>query len=124
MRIILDTNFLMAVAEFKIDIFSEIERIADFKYEIYIIDKTIDELDNIIKTQKGKNKQAASLALQLIEHKDVKQIKTAEGRTDDLIVEAAGKDTIIATQDIELKKRLKDRSRIMCIRQKKHIFIR
>ena len=43
-KIILDTNFLMIPAQFNVDIFSEIHRICDFKYELYIIDKTIDEL--------------------------------------------------------------------------------
>jgi rRNA-processing protein FCF1 len=64
-KIILDTNFLMAISQFKIDIFEEIRRISDFKYQICILDKTIDELNNIIRTQKGKNKLAANLALQI-----------------------------------------------------------
>lgn len=125
MRIILDTNFLMAIAQFKIDIFSEIERIADFRYNIYILDKTIDELKNIIKTQKGKNKRAASLALQLIKVKKVKKLKTKQGKTDDLIVDIADKDTLVATQDKNLRKRLKPRKTgIIGIRQKKFLNIR
>ena len=124
MKIILDTNFLMAIAQFRIDIFSEIDRIADFRYDIFILDKTIDELNNIIKTQKGKDKMAASLALQLINAKSIKQIKTKEGKTDDLIVENASKDTVIATQDKELKRRVKLKSAgIICIRQKKYLEI-
>ena len=43
MKIILDTNFLMIPSMFKVDIFSEIERICDFKYELCIVDKTLDE---------------------------------------------------------------------------------
>jgi len=124
MRIILDTNFLMAVAQFKIDIFSEIQRIADFRYQVCILDKTVDELDNIIKTQKGKDKAAAKLALQVLEAHDVKKIFTGPGRTDDLIVDESGKDTVVATQDKELKARIKAKGiRVIGIRQKRYLFI-
>ena len=124
MRIILDTNFLMAIAQFKIDIFSEIDRIADFRYDICILDKTVDELKNIIKTQKGKNKAAAKLALQLIEAKDVKQIETGIGNTDDLIVENANRNTAVATLDKELRRRVKlKKAKLIGIRQKKVAYI-
>jgi len=122
MKIILDTNFLMAIAQFKIDILSEIERIADFKYNVFILDKTIDELNSIIKTKKGKDKRAAKLALDIINAKDIKQIKTDEGNTDDLIVKLADKETIIATQDRNLRKRVK--TGIIGIRQKRYLYIR
>ncbi|MBW2992085.1 nucleotide-binding protein [Candidatus Woesearchaeota archaeon] len=122
MKIILDTNFLMAIAQFKIDIFSEIDRIADFKYEICILDKTIDELNNIIETQKGKNKQAAKLALAITKSHPIRQIKTGKGKTDDLLVKLANKQTIIATQDRLLRKRIK--TKIIGIRQKKYLYIR
>jgi rRNA-processing protein FCF1 len=124
MRIILDTNFLMAVAQFKIDIFSEIERIAEFRYGIFILDKTVDELNHIIKAQKGKHKLAASMALQLIESKGIRQIKTENGKTDDLIVKNSDKDTLVATQDIALRNRLKPKNAgFIGIRQKKVLYI-
>ena len=75
-RIILDTNFLLIPAQFKVDIFSEIQRIADFKYQLYILDKTITELKKIQKEQRGKHKRAAKLGLDLIKKKKVKIIKT------------------------------------------------
>jgi len=56
-KIILDTNFLMAVGQFKVDIFSEIYRICNFNYQLFIIGKTVDELKKIIQSrQKGKDK--------------------------------------------------------------------
>jgi rRNA-processing protein FCF1 len=114
----------MAVSQFKIDIFSQIEKLADFRYELCILDKTIDELNNIIKTQKGKDKRSASLALQLIEVKPIKKIKTESGKTDDLMVKVSDKDTIVATQDKNLRKRLKARRiRLIGIRQKKYLAI-
>jgi rRNA-processing protein FCF1 len=109
-KIILDTNFLLIPYQFKVDIFSEIERIADFKYELCIIDRTVDELKKIIEKQKGKDKRAGILALVMLEQKKPKLIKTKEKKAvDDLIVAEAKKDKgiIVATQDAELKRKLK-----------------
>ena len=121
-KIILDTNFLLIPFQFKVDIFPEIKRICDFKYSIYILDKTIDELNKIIEEQKGKNKQSAKLALKLIKVKKIKKIKTQEGKVDDLLLE---QDAIIATQDINLIKRLKNKKKkIIQLRQKKYLMLK
>ena len=107
-KIILDTNFLLIPYQFKVDIFSEIERIADFKYELCVIDKTIDELKKIIEKQKGKDRKAAILGLIMLEQKGAKLIKTKEKKdVDTLILNTAKKGYIVATQDAELKRKLK-----------------
>ena len=122
-KILLDTNFLLIPFQFKVDIFSEIERICNFNYEIYVLDKTIDELNNIIDKQKGKNKEAAKVALLLLKIKKIKIIKTGSpGRTDDIIVDYASKEGyIIATQDKDLKRRLVNQSRTVIILKQKKI---
>jgi rRNA-processing protein FCF1 len=123
-KIIIDTNFLMAVSQFKVDIFSEIRRIAEFKYELCIIDKTVDELESIIEKQSGKQKRAAKLALSIIKLKKIKKIKTKEGNVDELIVKNSDKNTIVATQDMKLKKILKEREiPLIVLRQKKYLVI-
>ena len=104
MKIILDTNFLLIPYQFKVDIFAEIDRIIPEKHEILILDKTLDELNKIIKEQKGKHKLAAVLALQLVKAKQLNIIKTKGEHVDDILVDLKG--YTIATQDIELKKRL------------------
>lgn len=119
-KIILDTNFLLIPAQFKVDIFSEIQRIADFKYQLFVLDKTLDELNKIIKQQKGRHKAAAKLALALIKNKKVKTIKTSsEKYVDDLLVEYSKKGAIIATQDLGLKNRLK--KPYIILKQKKYL---
>lgn len=123
-RIILDTNFTMIPAQFKLDIFSEIERIFEFQYKIYVLDKTIYELKKIIKEQRGKHKRSASLALQLIKAKKVSIIKTTEDKlVDDILVKIAKKSDYIATQDLGLKRRLKGKCNIISMRQKKFLVI-
>ncbi|MBN2111691.1 nucleotide-binding protein, partial [Candidatus Woesearchaeota archaeon] len=107
-KIILDTNFLLIPYQFKVDIFSEIRRICSFRYNLCIIDKTIDELKKIIKIQKGKDRKAAILALVMLDQKKPSVIKTkGEKNVDELIVENSGRDTIVATQDRILKTKLK-----------------
>lgn len=122
-KIILDTNFLMVVGQFKVDIFSEIDRICNSKYDLFIIDKTIDELNKIIKEQKGKHKEAAKLALALIKNKKIKKIKTTEDLDVDSIL-LKRKDAIIATQDAILKGKLKkNKIKTISLRQKKYLML-
>ena len=122
-KIILDTNFLLIPQQFKIDIFSEIKRIADFKYDLYIVDKTIDELKKIIDSrQKQKNKLAAKIALQLIKKYKIKKIKTQENNVDNAILKTANKNYLVATQDKLLKSKLKKKSiPLIVLRQKSYL---
>ena len=125
-KILLDTNFLLIPAQFKVDIFSEIERICNFNYKLYILDKTIEELNNIIEKQRGKNREAAKLALKLIKLKKISIIKTEETlTTDNLIIKKADKkEFIVATQDKFLKKQLKIKNTpLIVLRQKKRLLL-
>jgi len=125
-KILLDTNFLMICAQFKVDIFSEIERICNFNYKLYVLDKTVDELKNIIKKQKGKHKESAKIGLQLLKIKKIEIIKTDSfEKTDDIIVEYAyKKDYIVATQDKDLKRKLINQGTMTIIlKQKKMLAV-
>jgi len=123
MKILLDTNFLLIPSQFKVDIFSEIERIVQDSYKIYILEQTIDELNNIFEKQKGKNKDAAKLALQLIKQKDLNTIKNSQkGIVDDIILDIVDNTYIVATQDKELKNKLKDKKiKTITLRAKKYL---
>ena len=125
-KILLDTNFLMACRQFKVDIFSEIDRICNFNYKTYILDKTMDELEDIVERQKGKHKDAAKIALQLLKIKNVKVIKhVSEQNTDDAIMDYAQKeDCIVATQDKDLKRKLiNQNTSVIVLKQKKILAI-
>lgn len=118
--VILDTNFLLIPYQFNVDILAEIARICDFKPEIVILDRTLEELEKIKNEQKGKNKLAASFALTLLKKKDLKIICThSKKHVDDLLVEQAEKGAIIATQDFALKKRIRAKKcRLIILRSK------
>ena len=121
-KIILDTNFLMIPWQFKVDIFSEIDRICHFNYKIFIFEKSIDELNSIIQKSSGRDKRAAQFALKLIKLKNISLIKSDKKHVDNLIMENLSNDAVVATQDILLKKELlKKGFSVIILRQKKYL---
>ena len=120
-KILLDTNFLLIPYQFKVDIFSEIERICNFKYKLYVLDKTVDELKNIIEKQNGKHREAAKIGLQLLKIKKIKIIKTnSSEKTDDIILDYSKKGYLVATQDKDLKRKIINQGlSVIILKQKK-----
>ncbi len=119
-RIIIDTNALMGIASFNLDIFAAIQDAVDFPYQLMILEGTIDELEKIEKEQSGKDKMGAKLALRIISSKKIHLIKE-EGFVDDLLVKHSFEGDLILTQDIGLKKRL--RRPYLTIRQQKKVIV-
>ena len=121
-RILIDTNFLMIPWQFKVDIFSEFDRICSFSYKLFIFEESLNELKDIIEKQPGMDKRAAKLALKLIGLKNINILKSEGKDVDSLMLESITKDTIIATQDILLKKELlKKGASVIILRQKKYL---
>ena len=121
-RIILDTNFLMIPYKFRVDIFSEVNRICDFNYELYIFESSIGELRNIAENQSGIDKKAAQFALKLVKLKNIGIIKSGETDVDELMLDSVNNDTIMATQDIQLKRQLLEKgASLIALRQKKYL---
>lgn len=116
-QIILDTNIILHAIQFKIDLNNELNRILPFQYETCILDKTIEELNFLEKKKDPKTKLLAKIAKHLI--KDYKIITSPKIKVDDSLVALADKNTIIATQDKEIKKQIK--TPIIIIRQKTHL---
>ena len=112
--IVLDTNIILDSIKFKVDLFTEIDKICDFPYKIAIIDKTLEELEN---------KRNSRLALELIKKKDINIIKTDEGYVDNILLRLDN-NHIIATNDKELKTKLKKlHKKIITLRQKKYFML-
>ena len=122
MKFLLDTNFLMAVGQFKIDVFSELMVFG--KPELFTIDKVIDELYNLSEG-KGKDSKAARLAIELISMKGVIVIKT-DGTDADTEIEkvAAEEGYTVCTTDKELAMRLKrEEILVIGVKQKKMLAV-
>jgi rRNA-processing protein FCF1 len=108
MKTILDTDFLINIIKYKINI-EEIKNPS-------IIDKTLDELGS-------KNTSNAKAAIKLTKLKKFKVIKTKKDKiVDALILEEAKEGDLVATQDKKLKRQLKENNiKTITIRQKKYI---
>ena len=134
-KILLDTNFLLIPAAFNVDIFSEFNRLFPIN-DIFILDKSISELEKIELNQKGKYKQQAKMGLQMVKKYKISTIKTEKHTNtykstskilsvDELIVDFAIKDDyMVATQDKEIKAKLKKHNKkSITLRQKKYLII-
>ncbi|MBS3109028.1 hypothetical protein J4227_00675 [Candidatus Woesearchaeota archaeon] len=112
----------MSIGALKVDIFSEIERICDFRYELVTIDSVVVELSKLTAPSRGNIGRTAKLALELIKRKNVKILKSGIMPADEGIVMVADTNFIVATQDLALKRRLKAKGAgIITIRQKKYL---
>lgn len=130
-KIYIDTNFLLIPAQFKVDIFEELKRILYFPYELHVLNESIIELKQI-KNKPGKAALQAKLTLALLEHK-IKQKSlnitafSKELGVDDILVELAeknAKDTLFATQDLELKRRIWEKgAKVIVLKNKKYLEI-
>ena len=123
-KIILDTNFLLIPGQFGVDIFSEFDRMCDFKYELVVVPETLIELEGILKGKSSKkDKMAAGLGLQLMKRHKVKALKYRKlfKRADEAIISVAAKNSFVATQDGGLRKRLKNRSGAIILRKKQYL---
>jgi rRNA-processing protein FCF1 len=120
-KIILDTNFLTLPHQFNVDIFEEINRIMEEEYELITLSSVIEELKKISESR-GNDAVAAKIALELVEKKNVKVINTNNKNVDNAIVAIADKNTIIATNDKALKKKIKNKNvKVIYLRGKKHL---
>jgi hypothetical protein len=122
-RVILDTNFLTIPYQFNIDIFKEIQRVVEGNYELTTLDCVVNELEKL-KKGRGKDAAAARVALLLIKEKNVKVINTCEKNVDNTIYKIADQNTIVATNDKDLIKKLKDKKvKVLYLRSKQQILI-
>jgi rRNA-processing protein FCF1 len=124
--IIIDTNAFLAISTFNLDIFEAVDHVCDFPYCLAIVEGTIAELEKIKtdKMQKGKDKLAAKLGLQILKQKIAnKEITVMKDDStvsvDDNLVFESEQGALVLTQDKGLKDRLTPP--YLTIRQKKKI---
>ncbi len=115
--LILDTDFLIMSVKFKVHFIEEIKRICDFNVKICILDKTIEEL---------KGKPGEKLIKTILEKNKIEVIKTSnDKKVDDLILGLVDDNYVVATQDGELKGKLRKKGiKLITIRQKKYLVLR
>jgi rRNA-processing protein FCF1 len=120
-KIILDTNFLIDLGRFRISI-DEIGKVLPENYEMQIVAPSLEELKKIAATNTEESK-FAKYALMLIDLRKMKILETNES-ADNAILSIADKDTLVATNDIVLRKKLKMKGfRCIYVRAKKKLEI-
>ena len=120
LKVILDTNFMMLPGQFGIDIFKELDRIIDQKYQLCTLTPIVHELERLSREAKGKDKTAAKLALGMMPRIEKIEVKR---KADEAIVETAKQEkAIVATNDAELRRKLKKEGiTAIYLRQKSHL---
>jgi rRNA-processing protein FCF1 len=118
--VVLDTNFLLIPAQFKVDIFVEIERVCRFPYQLKVVEGTLGELQKLMMEGDAKERKAAKMAFSLFSQHKV-GILNISGEVDSAIA-SLPKGTVVATQDQRLKRVLKERGfSLVVLRQQKYL---
>jgi hypothetical protein len=119
-RILLDTNFLLDMIRYKVDfsIFDNLEE----KVDLFISSETLREIKSVA-NRKTKEGRLALMALKLIESQRIKIVQSLKKEVDEDLLDLAKKEGfIVATNDKDLKEKLKKENvRIICLRNKKKI---
>jgi len=115
MKILLDTNFLIATVNYKIDMFSELAG-----HELFLSAPVVSELTMLSKGT-GKTASAARISMKIAKSKGLKTLN-AKGTADAALLSLSLSGYAVATQDRELRERIrKAGGKTMMIRQKKYI---
>ncbi len=118
--VVLDTNFLMLPDQAGIDIFSELDALIGGAYRLVVPMGVIEELEGIKHASRGRDGRAASVALALIERRDV-DVVASTGDVDGFIVAfAAEHGALVATNDRDLKRRLRKQGTRVVSRRAMH----
>ncbi|HLC45961.1 MAG TPA: hypothetical protein VJI67_03760 [archaeon] len=116
--LILDTNMLLAPAQFNVDVYAQSRELLPGK-ELCTVDKCLEELGKISK-EKGMAKKAKT-ALEAMEKNRLRVARIGSKKdTDSVLIELAREGAVIATNDSELRKKLqKQHSSHVFLKQKK-----
>ena len=122
-EVVIDTNFFMVPFQFNVDVISELEKLLP-SYRLTTPSFVINELKGLKRNNKGKTRLNANLALKLANSSkiEIKDISLLENETvDDALLRVS---EVLATNDIELKNRAKDKGiTVAYLRQKKYIAV-
>ena len=110
-EVVIDTNFFMVPFQFNVDVITELENTLP-SYKLTTPSFVINELKGLKRNNKGANSSKV----------EIKDISLLENETvDDALLRVS---EVLATNDIELKNRAKDKGiTVVYLRQKKYIAV-
>ena len=126
LKVILDSNALFVPLQFKIDVFSELERLLNRRFELILLSAVKRELEILAEKGAPKMRKSACLALKFAERCRLVEVDAeASAAVDDVVVEVAKEwSAVVFTNDKQLRKRLRDISvPVIYVRQKSRLEI-
>jgi uncharacterized protein len=126
LKVILDSNALFVPFQFRIDVFGELERLLNRKFELVLLSSVKRELEILAGKGSPKMRRNACCALKFAERCRLVEVgASASALTDDVIVKVAGEGgSVVFTSDKQLRRRLRDISvPVIYVRQKSHLEI-
>ena len=126
LKIILDSNSLFVPLQFKIDIFSEVERLLNRRVNFVLLSQIKRELELLAAEKSPRIRKEALFALKLAEKCTYVPVDSDEKMTtDDIIVKVAKAwNSPVFTNDSQLRRRLRDISvPVIYVRQKSRLEI-
>ena len=127
LKVILDSNALFVPLQFKIDIFEELEKLLNVKFELILLSPIRRELENLAENGSPKMQKNASYALKMAEKCKLVELdeKIAGSSPDDVIFQVACEwKSLVFTNDRELRKRLRNINvPVIYVRQKSRLGI-
>ena len=124
LKIILDSNFLLIPTQFKLDIFEAMTTLLNQRYDPIVLSTTQRELAKMAEKGAPKLRKQAKMALELAEKCQLAHVeRKPEESNDDVIVRVAAQwKCPVATNDSELRRRLRDISiPVVYLRQKSRL---
>lgn len=108
-KIIIDTNFLFIPSQFRIDIFEQLAKLVNQKFEPILLSTTLEELQTMAEKSSPSIRRQASLALVLATKCRQIKVERKTGETnDDVILKTAIEwHSPVATNDRELREKLR-----------------
>ena len=122
LKVILDSNFLFVPSQFRLDIFEELATLLNQHFKPVLLSSTQKELQGLVKSNSPKKRKQALLALKLAEKCRVVAVDKGSKETyDDVIVRVAAEwKSPVATNDRELRRRLRNIGAPVIFLRQKH----
>ncbi len=116
------------LSEIQIDIISDLDRLVKREYELIALSGVITELQGLLSTSKPKKRKKVEFALRFLQEQNIKVLneKLLPNETADEYILRIAKKTkfVVATNDANLKKKLRDANNsVIYLRQKSYLAV-
>ena len=122
-KIILDSNALFVPDQLKIDIFEELKRLLNRKFELVLLEPVQNEMKRLAQKGSPQMRKKAAYALTLTANCRIAKTENAVTSTDEAILRfACASGYAVFTNDKELRKKLRNINvPVIYVRQKSHL---